>query len=445
MTVHWGLLAKENVQPSRRRLTLDLGRAVTLYNEAAAPGLGGVWFIRQAALALLGIRLATEVPDAGSKIVVSNAIEALACWIGYEDQRWERGDWRLRGPRKLRVLQETGKDKKFQVLTGASAYVTQPMRMGCVEALRGLGLADAVGARYNSFSVNARGRLLIDAVFGIGGPGQKNLPKYLRDWVNGSDVNFTRSLRSRLNPTSDAGEDARKVMREALSFAGDVGSGPQSPAARRRNAMAWMRRIDAEDFGANPHTDWGDRPPEIAEDHWQDMRAGAALLQTRNVAVDVVAQIEQHLIRRPRIDLARPLPEKILGALDIWREHARSFRALDSHGPREAASAAEAFCAEALQSDAAAIAMLVKRENHMLRVTGGAVLPTAAWRSDAALAIQDLDAIEDETEDTIDGAPKRGERDLLPPYISVRMIHLRRLTLDVDGRLDTYIQEQRQP
>ncbi|MBD8651069.1 hypothetical protein IFT66_08270 [Rhizobium sp. CFBP 13726] len=415
-----------------------------LYNEAAAPGLGGVWFIRQAALALLGIQVATEVPDAGTKIAVSNAIEALACWIGYEDQRWERGDWRLRGPRKLRVLQEAGKAKDFQVLTGASAYVTQPMRMGCVEALRGLGLVDADGVRYNSFSVNARGRLLIDAVFGDGGPGQKHLPKYLRDWVKRSNVKFTGSLRSKLNPTSDAGEDARKVMREAMGFAKNAGSGFQDAGARRRNAMAWMRRIDAGEFGANPHADWDDCPHEIAKDHWQDLRAGAALLQTRDTAIDVLAQIEQHLIRQPRIDLGRPLPEKILGALNAWREQARSFCALDSHGPKEAASAAEAFCAEALQSDAAAITLLVKRENHMLRVTGGAVLPTAAWRSDAALAIQEIDAIEDETEDTIDGAPKRAERDLLPPYISVRMIHLRRLTLDLDGRLDTYIREQRQ-
>lgn len=445
MTVHWGLLAKENVKSARRRLTLDLGRAVMLYNEAAAPGLGGLWFIRQAALALLGIRVATEAQEAGSKIEISNAIEALACWIGYEHERWERGDWRLRGPRKLRVLQEAGKDRSFQVLTGTSAYVTQPMRMACVGALRGLGLVDADGSRYNSFSVNAKGQLLIDAVFGNGGPGQKNLQKSLRDWVNGRDVNFTPFLKRKLNPTSEAEEGARKVMREAIGFMGDVGSGSNDAAARRRNAMAWMRRIDVEDFGSNPHTDWDDRPLEIAVDHWQDMRAGAALLQTRDAAIDVLLQIEQHLVLQPRINLARPLPEKILDALSAWRAQARSFQSLDSYGPREAASAAEAFCAEALQSDAAAITMLVKRENHMLRVTGGVVLPTAAWRSDAALAVYDGDVTEAETEDTVDGAPKRAERDLLPPYISVRMIHLRRLTLDVDGRLGTYIQIQRQP
>ena len=82
------MLAPENVKPSRRRLTLGLGKAVMLYNEAAVPGLGGMWFIRQAALALLGIRIAEETPHAGSKIEVANAIEALACWIGYQERDW---------------------------------------------------------------------------------------------------------------------------------------------------------------------------------------------------------------------------------------------------------------------------------------------------------------------------------------------------------------------
>lgn len=75
MTIQWGMLAPENVKTSRRRLTLGLGKAVMLYNEAAVPGLGGLWFIRQAALALLGIRIAEETRHEGSKIEVANAIE----------------------------------------------------------------------------------------------------------------------------------------------------------------------------------------------------------------------------------------------------------------------------------------------------------------------------------------------------------------------------------
>src|SRR6185437_16148232 len=123
-----------------------------------------------------------ESPRAGSKIEVANALEALACWIGYQDRGWSRGDWRLRGPRKLKSLHDRGMAQTFRRLKSPSSYVTQPMRMGCVEALPGLGLVDASGSRFNSFSVNVRGQQLIDAVFGERGQGRLHLPDYLRAW-----------------------------------------------------------------------------------------------------------------------------------------------------------------------------------------------------------------------------------------------------------------------
>ncbi|WP_418024075.1 hypothetical protein ACNKFW_05600 [Paracoccus sp. TD-10] len=436
------MLAPENVKPSRRRLTLGLGRAVMLYNEAAVPGLGGMWFIRQAALALLGIRVAEESPHAGSKIEVANAIEALACWIGYQDRGWSRGDWRLRGPRKLKSLHDRGMEQTFRRLKSPSSYVTQPMRMGCVEALPGLGLVDASGSRFNSFSVNVRGQQLIDAVFGERGRGQRYLPDYLRDWVLDEPVKFTGSLRGKLNPTADAGDDARMVMREALAF-------PGAGAERRRSALAWMRRIDAgDDFGATPYTDWGNQPAEIEDNHWKDLRAGAALLQTRDAAISVLANIEQELVAHSRLDLTRKLPEGVATSMEVWRKEAQRFLALDGHGPNEAAAAAREFCTEALQSNVHAIMMLVSREDHMLRVTGSVVVPTAAWRTDAALPVSDAaqagSDIEPDAEGIEDSAPKRAERDVLPPSISPRIIYLRRLSLDLEGRLGRFIEAQGQ-
>jgi len=414
-----------------------------LYNEAAVPGLGGMWFIRQAALALLGIRVAEEAPHAGSKIEVANAIEALACWIGYQERCWNRGDWRLRGPRKLKSLHDRGVEQTFRRLKSPASYVTQPMRMSCVEALPCLGLVDASGSRFNSFSVNDRGQQLIDAVFGERGQGQLYLPDYLRNWVLDEPVNFTASLRRKLNPTTDAGGDARMVMREALAFPG-VG------AERRRNALVWVRRIDAGDnFGTTPNTDWGDRPAEIDDNHWRDLRAGAALLQTREAAIGVLSNIEQELVAHSRLDLTPKLPEGISASVEAWRKEAKRFLALDGHGPNEAAAAAQQFCTEALQSNVVhAITMLVNRENHMLRVTGNVVVPTAAWRANAALPVDDAtdegSDIEFDAEDRDDGAPIRAERDVLPPSISPRIIYLRRLSLDLEGRLGTFIEAQRQ-
>lgn len=441
MTVYWGMLAPENVKRSRRRLTLGLGKTVMLYNEAAVPGLGGLWFIRQAALALLGISIAEETPHAGSKIELANAIEALACWIGYQERGWSGGDWRLRGSSKLKALQDRGLDRTFRRLKSQSSYVTQPMRMGCVQVLPALGLVDASGSRFNSFSVNARGQQLIDAVFGESGRGKRYLPDHLRDWVLNEPVNFTASLCQRLNPTADAGDDARKIMREALAF-------PGAGAERRRNALLWMRRIDdGGDFGTIPDTDWRKQPAEIDDNHWRDLRAGAALLQTRDAAIDVLANIEQELVVHSRLDLTRALPEGVSASLEAWRKEAQHFLALDGHGPNDAAVAAREFCTEALQSSVHAITMLVNRENHMLRVTGSVIVPTAAWRTDVALRVHDAtregSEIETNPDGREDGAPMRAERDVLPPSISPRMIYLRRLSLDLQGRLGKFIEEQR--
>ncbi|MDO5643428.1 MAG: hypothetical protein Q4G26_13715 [Paracoccus sp. (in: a-proteobacteria)] len=438
------MLAPENVKSSRRRLTLGLGKAVMLYNEAAVPGLGGLWFIRQAALALLGIRIAEETAHAGSKIDVANAIEALACWISFQDGGWSRGDWRLRGSRKLKALQDRGVDHTFRRLRSRSAYVTQPMRMGCVQALPALGLVDASGSRFNSFSVNARGHQLIDAVFGKWGEGKQRLPYNLLEWVLNKPVNFTPSLRRKLDPTAEAGYDARMIMREAMVFHGPG-------ADRRRNALIWMQKIDeGGGFGTNPYTDWRNRPAEIDEEHWKDLRAGAALLQTREAAIAVLANIEQELIAHSRLDLTRPLPEEVSASLEMWSKEAQRFLELDGHGPDEAAAAARDFCHEARGPDVDAIRMLVNRENHMLRVTDNVVVPTAAWRTDAALSVNDAaheaSDLETDPDGTENAAPKRAERDVLPPSISSRIIYLRRLSLDLDldGRLGDFIRAQGQ-
>jgi hypothetical protein len=93
-----------------------------------------------------------------------------------------------------------------------------------------------------------------------------------------------------------------------------------------------------------------------------------------------------------------------------------------------------------LAPDEDAIFLLVGRENHMLRTTGRIVEATPAWRAETAM--RSNDAVAPPPADGVDAmsdAPLRAERDVLPPFISVRMVHLRRLTLDLDGRLGDFI------
>lgn len=428
MTVIWGKLAPDEVRPLRRRLTLGLGRSVLLYNDAVAPGLGGLWFIRQAALALLGIQVAQDRASAGSRIEVANAIEALACLIGYQRRGWKRGDWRLRGPRKL--ARQAGGDWNwpYSGLSERGAYVSQPMRMSCVDALPAFGLVDASGARFNSFSINARGRQLTSAVFG----GHFSLPNALDKWVRAEKLKFTNDLRAQLDPTSAVSENARKLMAEAIALSDKTG--------RLQDAMAWLRSIDADSrFGTKPHIHWDQKPQQVTPDHWQDLRAGAAMMQAREAAIGVVAAVETYMVDNRRLDLAKPMPTAIAASLADWRKRSQHFLDLDGHGPEAAAAEARTFCREAMAPDEAAIIMLVGRENHMLRATGRLVEPTPSWRAETAM--RSVDAVETTADagDALNDAPLRAESDVLPPFISVRMVHLRRLTLDLDGRLGDFI------
>lgn len=428
MTVIWGTLAPDDVRPLRRRLTLGLGRSVQLYNDAVAPGLGGLWFIRQAALALLGIQIAQDRASAGSRIEVANAIEALACLVGYSSRGWERGDLRLRGPRKLSRQAGGDWDWPYSALRERGAYVSQPMRMSCVDALPAFGLVDARGARFNSFSINARGRQLTNAVFA----GHFSLPNALDHWVRGRRTKFTPDLRTQLDPTSVVSENARKLMAEAIVLSDKTG--------RLQDAMAWLRGIDANSgFGTTPQIHWHQKPHQFTPEHWQDLRAGAAMMQAREAAIRVIAAVETHLVDNRRLDLTRDLPTAIAAALAGWREKSQHFLDLDGHGPEAAAAEARAFCREALAPDEDAIFLLVRRENHMLRTTSRLVEATPAWRAETAMRINDAVETPADGVDAVSDAPLRAERAVLPPFISVRMVHLRRLTLDLDGRLGDFI------
>ena len=80
-----------------------LGSHRRSFNDLAVPGLGGVWFGKQLLLATLGVAIAERVRNSGKRaqnIEVTNAVEALACWLALDSNGWKR-DPRLRGALKL--------------------------------------------------------------------------------------------------------------------------------------------------------------------------------------------------------------------------------------------------------------------------------------------------------------------------------------------------------
>jgi hypothetical protein len=82
---------------------------VRAFNDLSVPGLGGVWFGKQLFLATLGVAVAQEARERGKRVTnieVANTIEALACWLAYQQNNWQK-DPRLRGQTKMRY-RETG-------------------------------------------------------------------------------------------------------------------------------------------------------------------------------------------------------------------------------------------------------------------------------------------------------------------------------------------------
>ncbi|WYX34210.1 hypothetical protein WJ966_21550 [Achromobacter xylosoxidans] len=154
-----GLVGAGGADRRKAYANLEIGRAVRRFNELAAPGTGGVWFGKQIFLAILGVRvaeLARNEKMAVGNIECTNAIEALACWLGFNDNNWVQHP-RLRGINKF--PRQHALD--FRTLRRPGFYVSQPMRMAVGQSLMPLGLADGQSRRFNALSTNEIGQKLI--------------------------------------------------------------------------------------------------------------------------------------------------------------------------------------------------------------------------------------------------------------------------------------------
>lgn len=422
----WGLLGPEVLTSQRRIRTLELGAAVRALNDKAVPGMGGVWYGKQLLLATLGVAVAEAARRNGrslSNIHVTNAIEALACWCGFQGNGWRR-DARLLGSTKL----SSDLALDFGSVSKPSFYVSQPMRMATVQPLPTLGLVEARTRRFNAFKSTEAGREFINVATESYQPYGSNVLNGLVKWVCGSSKNIdTWHMRQALSPLVALQPKACELLHNRL-VQGE-GEGPR----RRGAVLEWMERLR----GAGNRADtWENKPGMFDEQHWRDLHVGGLFFQARNAAIALLDQIEVDIGRRSdqRMELNAALPEQVSESIGVLRTRAQNFLAA-SHDPTHGQEATR-FCRECVESsNVAVIRHLLAREGRILRLRGNMVVPGAAFRGASAIT-QESDVISDD-----EGDESRNDRDIiLPDGISYRVYNLFWLNLDLHGDLNRWME-----
>lgn len=369
--MNWGLLAPAKIESTRRARTLGVSAAVRAFNELAVPGLGGVWFGKQLLLATLGVALAEDkTGKAVTRIAMANAVEALACCLALKKRKTDElqtSDLRLKGSTKLR-----GKsDFSFSVVSKPGFYVTQPMRMATVQSLPALGFVTSESARFNAFTCSDAGRALTDMAI------PKREMNGLHQWISAGGQADGENMRRVLSPLEPLTKDVCIFIRDQLNR-GSTGEASSSKA-RRQAALAW---VDFLRLNPRQIQSWDAKPSMLDGDHWQDLKAGALFFSARDAAIDVLDCVERHMINGdlPELVLAAQIPHAIATAIVELRTRAAAY--LDfQHSQHEA----KIFCEECLSADdAMLLSQLVKRDDRVLRLRDGRVLPGQAFTYAAA-------------------------------------------------------------
>lgn len=435
---YWGILGPDSLPLKKRRRTLGLEPAVTAFNEKAVPGLGRVWFCKQIFLSLLGIVVAEKAKEKGStvkNIAVANAIEALACWLALKDK--ERSDSRLRGSTKLRGYSEED-FFDFKKVQKAGFYVTQPMRMQSVEALRALGFVESKSARFNDYRCSKIGMKFIEKAF----YDTKNFKKItlLVSWVcadkeGKSVINKIRtSMAKILSPVTPISPEAKEFLKDILI------QNSNDPERRRQNALKWLEKIRKDKNLSK--ISWEQKPASITEEHWKDLQAGALFFALRQEALEILDAIESHLYNtnEKKLDLQEELKDTVLlNRLKTLKKKAEDYREFY----QDDAVAGE-FCAECLQADKKAVLKaLVKRDGHGLCLKGEEIHPGPLFRSKDNTKNISRQSDFDEYDDEEDRS--QVNETLWPEHISPRIESLYCLNLDMNCSearlLDNYLKK----
>ncbi len=422
MTFQWGLMGPDQVPSARRTRTLGLGKTVRFFNERAVPGLGNLWFAKQLVLAALGIAVAEQARVKGrnvSNIQVANAVEALACLLTFKSNNGQ-ADARLRGSTKLQ-----NKDiSSFNVMSKPSFYVSQPMRMATVQPLLALGLAETDGnsARFNAYRITALGQEILEAAFAEYRPSKNRGIDALTEWVLGGkpDNDRLKKIGNSLNPTKALPERACELLKECFMRQSD------EQQARRRNAYRWMQNTTSK------HSDWDSKPVEISEDHWRDMRAGAAFFRVRDAAIAVLDAVEKQINHQSKAEFSpgsEPMSDELKARLADLNELAKQY---DNPEFMPLNSDAQQFCKLCLTTPQAVLIELVRLDGVVLRLSmdGTRIIPGPAFGSTPV-----------DADDNPDESPERTATDSdLPDGISYRIHNLRLLARDFDNQLDSMLQ-----
>jgi len=430
----WGLLGPGALPSSRRTRTLGLARAVRHYNNLAVPGLGGLWFGKQLVLSLLGIRVAELARDRTASssltnIVVTNAVEALACWLSLNQKRWA-GDARLRGREKMQQQNLP----TFAQARQPSFYVSQPMRQGTIQALPALGLTASTGERFNSFKTTALGKILLEMAFKDYMPGKKTVEERLFAWVQGSDRAMSSdALLDAVGPDQPLNERARNMVRDRLSLPGNTEVAARRDAQRRHGALWWVHRIARKPLLA---AETG-KPAEISEDHWLDLELGRAFAVARADAYALLDCLEDEIYRLEYrfLPLDGSTVKTFTLQIEKLRESAASFLELaNEHSTHEEAKAA---CREWNGDDALAVMRsLVGRDDRVLRLRGDRLVLGPA--ADLPRPAQEVEGDEAVGGDGTVDAPS-DLRVNWPEGTSPRIANLLYLAEDLDGRLERWL------
>ena len=423
--IAWGLLGPETLASERRTRTLGLGATVRSFNDLAVPGLGGLWFGKQLLLATLGVEIAECVRRSDKRaqnIEVTNAVEALACWLALDSTGWKR-DPRLRGALKL-----SGKtDLSFATVSKRSFYVTQPMRQATVQPLRAFGVVESNGERFNAFRRTKNGKAFIDAACADFRPHKRSVLDHMVRWATGehADVKNSSELTKALSPLEPLSESAREFLRERIV------QGTAMEASRRRNVLEWVEALR----GQTRQIEWTPKPAMVDELHWRDLRAGALFFTARDAAISLLDEIESHIgnAADQRLSIDARLPDPVVTRIKSLQQHAQSF--LNEKYDPPPAGDATMFCQECTEHlHARLLERLLLREGHVLQQRGRDILPGVAFRGaqvsqSGAARSPEEDGAEDEVAPVIP----------LPEGISHRVPNLFLLNLDLRGELGKWL------
>ena len=427
MSMTWGILGPEKIANERRTRTLGLGAAVRAFNDLAVPGMGNVYFGKQLVLALLGVHVARIISERregrvmAKNIETANAIEALACRLGFEDNKWN-SDIRLRGRTKM-----LGKNiPAFAEARRRSFYVTQPMRMATTQPLLALQLVEAGIERFNAFSVAEKGMNLINALCDDYGSvfRTQNVVQRLCGWASGDTGTF-KELVEPLSPLETLRSGLRQVLRSIVVHGDDV------RAKRRKAVLSWV-----EGYAGVPLQLSDGRPTELDNDHWNDVESGGVFFAVRDAAVKVLDAIEENIgnQRVPEFDVDSPLPDSIEVCVTELKNRAQAF--VDRKHDHSPAKEATQFCNECMDTRHV-IGKLVKRDDRVLRLSGTKVIPGPAFHglatgnSGADPADEDLPM-----ENDLPGSSTLGT-------LSRRIHNMHLFAMDLQGSLSHYLENQR--